>query len=389
MKMGRPAITEEQRQLIWELWSKGKRERVIARRLDLGVESVARQIRKHGGMRPKPRRRDPRHLSAIEREEISRGIAARQSNRQIARRLGRHHTTIGREISRCGGRRRYRAASAEREAWDRTRRPKPGKLECNPLLAAEVELLLSKRLSPEQIAGVLRRRHPDNEAMQVSHETIYRSLYVLSRGALRKQLTTQLRRQRAKRKPKAQAQSPDPRGRIKDMVMISERPPEAADRAVPGHWEGDLLIGTGQSAIATLLERTTRFTLLVALPEGKQAEPLSRALAERIATLPEQLRRSLTWDQGREMAAHASFSVASGLPVYFCDPRSPWQRASNENTNGLLRQYFPRGTDFRRISQLELDEVAAELNDRPRKMFGFHSPAEKLTEVLATGASDR
>jgi IS30 family transposase len=321
-------------------------------------------------------------LSLAEREEISRGIARGESDRQIARALGRSHTTIAREISRCGGRRRYRAHFADEEAWLRARRPKPTKLERYPELARVVAERLRLDHSPEQIAGWLRLTHPDNEQMQVSHETIYRSLYVQSRGALKRELCQHLRTGRQKRQPRGGSRRGQGRGKIRDMAMISERPPEVSDRAVPGHWEGDLLKGTSTSAIATLVERQTRFCQLVALPNGFRADAVREALASSITTLPEQLRRSLTWDQGPEMAEHRQFSVDSGVAVYFCDPRSPWQRGSNENTNGLLRQYFPKGKSLADLSQQDLDQVAAQLNGRPRQTLAWRTPAERLADLL-------
>ena len=323
-----------------------------------------------------------------EREEISRGIAREESDRAIGRRLGRHHTTIGREIRRCGGRRRYRAHFAEQEAWHRARRPKPTKLGSCAKLRALVSGHLSDDNSPEQISGWLRRLHPDNEAMQLSHETIYRSLYVQSKGSLKGELTRHLRSGRAKRRPRGSSRKGEGRGRIREMVMISERPAEVADRAVPGHWEGDLLMGNKTSAIATLVERQTRYAQLVALPDGFRAEPVCEALSASITTLPEQLRRSLTWDQGHEMAEHRRFSVETGVDVYFCHPRSPWQRGTNENTNGLLRQYFPKGRSLKEVTQAELDEIAAKLNRRPRKTLDFMTPAEKLAELI-DAAPDR
>ncbi|MGI8460502.1 MAG: IS30 family transposase, partial [Solirubrobacterales bacterium] len=328
-----------------------------------------------------------RCLTPAEREEISRGIARRDSDRKIGRALGRSHTTIGREIDRCGGRRRYRAHFADQEAWRRARRPKPTKLERCPQLRRLVLERLRQDHSPEQISGWLRRQHPDNEGMQASHETIYRFLYVQSRGALRRELTRHLRTRRQKRSPRGASRHGQGRGKIREMVMISERPPEIEERAVPGHWEGDLLVGTRANAIATLVERQTRYCQLVALPEGSRAKAVRKALAESISTLPAQLRRSLTWDQGLEMAEHKRFTVDSGVEVYFCDPHSPWQRGSNENTNGLLRQYFPKGRSLEGVGQDELDEVAAKLNGRPRETLGFMTPAEKLAE-LVDGAAE-
>jgi len=378
------ALSEATKEGIWELRAQGLSEREIGRHLGLGQNTVSLYLRALGGIRPRPRRRADRCLSLSEREEISRGIARGRSARAIARELGRCHATIVREINRCGGRARYRAHSADREAWRRARRPRPTKLELCPELRHVVEERLRDDNSPEQIAGWLRLAYPDNEAMQVSHETIYRALYVQARGALKRELSRHLRRGRSRRYARSQSSKRSGQGKLAGMVMISERPPEVEDRAVPGHWEGDLVMGNRQSAaaIATLVERQTRYLQLVALPEGAEAERVADALAGSISTLPAQLRRSLTWDQGHEMAEHRRFSVESGVDVYFCDPQSPWQRGSNENTNGLLRQYFPRRQSLAGITQEHLDEVAAKLNRRPRKTLGFRTPAEKLQELL-------
>jgi len=378
------AMSEETKEGIWELRAQGLSEREIGRQLGLGLNTVSFYLRALGGIRPRPRRRAEQSLSLSEREEISRGIARGHSARTIARALGRCHTTITREINRCGGRRSYRAHTADREAWRRSARPRPSKLELSPELRRVIEERLGEDHSPEQIAGWLRLAYPDNEAMQVSHETIYRALYVQGRGALKRELTRHLRRGRSRRYARTQSSKRSGQGKLTDMVMISERPPEVANRAVPGHWEGDLLVGNRQSAaaIATLVERSTRYLQLVALPDGTEAERVADALAESITTLPTQLRRSLTWDQGHEMSEHRRFSVATGVEVYFCDPRSPWQRGSNENTNGLLRQYFPRRTSLAGITQAQLDEVADKLNRRPRKTLGFATPAQKLAELI-------
>ncbi len=377
-------LSEAEKDAVWAMRSEGLSEREIARRLGRLATSVSRYVASLGGIRPRARRRAERCLTFAEREEISRGIARGDSDRQIGRRLGRSHTTIAREINRCGGRRRYRAHVADREAWLRARRPRPTKLELCPQLRRAVEEQLSKEHSPEQIAGWLRLAYPDNEAMRLSHETIYRALYVQARGTLKRELTQHLRKGRAKRYARSQSSKRSGQGRRTDMVMISERPPEVEDRAVPGHWEGDLLMGNRQSpaAIATLVERSTRYCQLVALPDGPDAEAVAAALAKSITTLPAQLRRSLTWDQGPEMAEHRSFSVKTGVDVYFCDPQSPWQRGSNENTNGLIRQYFPKGQSLGGVTQERCDEVAARLNGRPRKTLGFHTPAQKLAELI-------
>jgi IS30 family transposase len=378
------ALSEATKEGIWELRAQGLSERVIARQLRLGQNTVSHYLRALGGIRPRPRRRAERCLTLEEREEISRGIARGRSARQIALALGRSHTTIAREIERCGGRDRYRAHAADREAWVRARRPRPAKLELCPELRRLVEEQLRKDHSPEQIAGWLKLEYPDNEAMRVSHETIYRALYVQARGTLKRELTQHLRRGRQRRFARTQSSKRHGQGKRTGMLMISERPPEVEDRAVPGHWEGDLLIGNRQSAaaIATLVERQTRYCQLVALPEGPDAEAVAEALKRSITTLPAQLRRSLTWDQGPEMAEHRRFAVDTGVEVYFCDPRSPWQRGSNENTNGLLRQYFPKRESLAGVTQQRCDEVAAKLNGRPRKTLGFHTPAEKLQELI-------
>jgi IS30 family transposase len=388
------ALSEAEEDRIWELRAQGLSERKIGHRLGLAPKTVSDYLARLGGIRPRARRRPERCLSLDEREEISRGIASGDSAREIARTLGRSHTTIAREINRCDGRRCYRAHTAEREAWRRARRPRPTKLELSPELRRLVFERLREDHSPEQIAGWLRFAYPDNEEMQVSHETIYRALYVQARGALKRELTRHLRRGRSKRFARSQSSKRQGQGKLTGMVMISERPPEVEDRAVPGHWEGDLLMGNRQSAsaIATLVERQTRYCQLVALPEGPGAEAVADALAKSITSLPAQLRRSLTWDQGSEMSEHRRFSIESGVEVYFCDPRSPWQRGSNENTNGLLRQYFPKGESLAGVTQERLDEVAAKLNGRPRKTLGFQTPAEKLAELvdgLDEAASER
>ena len=359
----------------------GEVPEAIARAVGRHIVSVWTALADAGGLPPRRPVRSPRRLSIAEREEISRGLVAGESYRQIAGRLGRATSTVSREVRRTNrGRRGYRAWRAELARDRHARRPRTGKLARTPALRAEVEAMLERRWSPQQIAATLRRMHPDDPAMRVSHETIYRSLYVQGRGALRRELSACLRTGRARRKPRGRHVAS---GHIPDMVLISERPAEIADRAVPGHWEGDLIIGANNlSAIGTLVERRTRFVLLVALPGGQSAPYVRTRLAERIQTLPGQLRRSLTWDQGKEMSEHRRFSVDTGVAVYFCDPRSPWQRGTNENTNGLLRQYFPRGTDLSVHTQARLDEVAAELNGRPRQTLGWLTPSEVLAEAL-------
>jgi IS30 family transposase len=341
-------------------------------------------VREAGGVRPRRGRGlKGRCLSFAEREEIAVSWAAGESMRQIARRLGRSPSTISRELRRnaCGGG-RYRATTAHALAYERASRPKPAKLVTNRRLRAIVEDDLAKRYSPEQIAGRLRRQFPEDREMWVSPETIYQSLYVQSRGALRRELTRHLRTGRALRRPCRRADERKSRV-LPDMINISERPPEADDRAVPGHWEGDLLIGkANRTAIGTLVERSTGYAMLVSLSNGYKPEHVAPALAAKIQTLPETLRRSLTWDQGPEMRDWKQIRVAAGIEVYFCDPHAPWQRGSNENTNGLLRQYFPKGTDFSAVTQAELDAAAEELNDRPRKRFDFANPNEQLAQLL-------
>jgi IS30 family transposase len=321
-------------------------------------------------------------LRLEEREEISRGLAAGQSIRAIAAALGRSPSTVSREVNANGGPRRYRAARADVQAWARASRPKSCKLADNPVLRAIVEEKLQRRWSPQQIAGWLQLTYPKSPEMQVSHESIYRTLYVQSRGALNKELTRYLRTGRVIRRPKG-VRLPDGRGGRPNTLHISERPAEVADRAVPGHWEGDLVFGKGMSPVATLVERSSRFLMLVALPGGNhQADALADALAAAITTLPSQLAKSLTWDLGHEMAQHQRFTVQTGVQVYFCDPRSPWQRGSNENTNGLLRQYLPRRLDFRTLTQADLDAIAQELNERPRQTLEFKTPSQALAEAL-------
>jgi transposase, IS30 family len=336
-----------------------------------------------GGIRPRRGRNlKGRCLTFSEREEIALGRAAGESIRCIARRLGRSPSTVSRELRRNADRRGgYRATTAHALAWERAGRPKPAKLHLNRRLREIVEADLARRYSPEQIAGRLRVQFPDDPEMWVSTETIYQSLYVTSRGALRRELTACLRTGRKLRHP---GRKPGQRkNQIPDMVNIAQRPQEADDRAVPGHWEGDLMIGkNNQTAIGTLVERATGYAMLVHLPDGYKPEQVAPALASKIQTLPDMLRRSLTWDQGAEMRDWKQVTVAADIDVYFCDPHAPWQRGSNENTNGLLRQYFPKGTDLSKVTELELDQVADELNDRPRKRLGFYKPTERLAELL-------
>jgi len=324
-------------------------------------------------------------LSVAEREEIAVGLAAGLSMRKVAEGLGRSVSTVSREVVRNSGRLGYRALAAQAQAEFRARRPKTAKLAGNDRLRGRVACWLEERWSPEQVSVMLRAQFPDDPEMWVSHETIYQSVYVQGRGALRRELASCLRTGRALRRPRRK--QGERRGRIAGMVMISQRPAEVEDRAVPGHWEGDLIIGSRHSAIGTLVERSTRFVLLLHLPSGHGADAVAAAMTEAMAGLPAALRRSLTWDQGKEMAGHAQISLATDLEIYFCDPHSPWQRGSNENTNGLLRQYFPKSTNLAVHSREHLDAVAAQLNARPRKTLGWKTPARALDEALAAAAA--
>ena len=379
-----PFVTAAEREEIRRRIVAGERRTEVASALGRSVGTIGAVIRQAGGRPPRRMQRSPRRLSLAEREEISRGLQAGESLRCISRRLRRAASTVSREVVHNGGRPGCRAWRAERLAVQRARRPKPAKLAASPRLRAAVEALLAQHWSPAQIVRRLRMEHPDDEEMRVSHETIYQALFVQGRGALRRELAGCLRSGRARRRPCGRGRA-DGRGQIRDMVLISERPAEVDDRAVPGHWEGDLLMGRGnRSAIGTLVERRTRYVMLVALPSGRTAEAVRDALARQIVTLPTQLRRSLTWDRGKEMSEHVRFTVETGVPVYFCDPHSPWQRGSNENTNGLLRQYFPKGTDLSVHTQDQLDAVARELNGRPRQTLGWLKPYEALAEVVAS-----
>src|SRR5215469_10772276 len=374
-------ISDTERQRIAELLAEGAPVWRLHKEINRSRFAIRRAVvALHRPPKREPRR-SPLRLSLAEREEISRGLAAGEPVRQIARGLGRAPSTVCREVAANGGRGRYRACAADRRALRLAHRPKPAKL-CRCLrLRQVVEAKLERRWSPEQIAGWLKTSYPDDPEMRVSHETIYLSLFVQSRGALRKELARYLRSGRARRRPHGLSVM-NGQGQLRGTVNISARPAGASDRAVPGHWEGDLLSGTRSSTVATLVERKSRFVMLVGLPGSHTADVVADALADAITSLPSQLRRSLTWDQGKQMAEHARFSVATGVPVYFCDPHSPWQRGSNENTNGLLRQYFPRSTDFRAVTQSDLDAVAAELNDRPRQTLEWKSPCQALDQAL-------
>ncbi len=379
-------ITDEEKERIWDMHEAGVPVKRIARTMGRQNCSMRELISRTGGMRPPPRIVNERHLSLAEREEISRGLAAGLSLRLIAQRLRRAPSTICREVNANGGRRHYRALNAERAARRRARRPKVAKLAQNRRLRTKVEAKLKAKWSPEEISGWLARTYPNDPEMQVSHETIYQSIFVQGRGALRHELHVCLRSGRAMRRNKKWVKGGHGMGKIRDMVMISERPAEATDRAVPGHWEGDLIMGKGFTSVGTLVERKTRYLLLIRLPKGHGAEAFRDALTKRIVTLPAQLRRSITYDQGPEMSEHVRFSVDTGVDVYFCDPKSPWQRGTNENTNGLLRQYLPKRSDLSIYNQRQLDAIAKSLNTRPRKTLGFMTPSEAFAEAVATTA---
>jgi len=368
---------------LWDRWERGESLKAIGRAFDKPSSSIYFQLAPHGGIRPAPRRRSKLALTLVEREEISRGIAADESARSMAGKLGRSPSTVSREISRNGGYDRYRASSADETAWERARRPKRCKLADNPPLREAVVRKLRGNWSPEQIAGWLKSAHPGDEANQVSHETIYRSLFVQARGVLKKELVRHLRSKRTIRRSRSADANGDRRGQIADMVSIRERPAAVEDRAVPGHWEGDLLSGSKNSHIATLVERHTRYVMLVKV-DSKETQAVVSALIKQAKKLPTELYKSLTWDRGKELADHRRFTLATDIAVYFCDPQSPWQRGSNENTNGLLRQYFPKGTDLSVHSQAHLNKVARQLNGRPRKTLAFQTPADRFNACVAS-----
>jgi IS30 family transposase len=381
----RPRIhyTESQKALMWERWQKGESLQQIAQLFDRNHSSIQPILAATGGIRPAPRCRSRLALTLAEREEISRAVVAGHSIRSIAAQLGRAPSTISREIKRNGGQECYRASQADQSAWDRGRRPKTGKLAQNRALARIVAGKLQLQWSPEQVAGWLKRTYPDDTSRQVSHETIYRSLFIQARGALKKELVEHLRRSRVMRRSRHHTMKTDHHGRITDTVSISERPASVEDRAVPGHWEGDLLFGSKNSQIATLVERNTRYAMLVKV-SGKDTETVINALIKNARKLPEELYKSLTWDRGKEMAEHKRFTLATDIQVYFCDPQNPWQRGTNENTNGLLRQYLPKGTDLSGYSQAKLNAVARRLNERPRKTLNYETPAERFHQTVAS-----
>ena len=379
----RPRLTQAQRAELWRRWRQGETLQAIGRALDRATPCVRYFVAETGGVPPSPRQRSRLALTGAEREEVSRGLAHGRSLRAIGRGLGRAASTVSREVRRHGGRQRYRAADADRRAWRWSRRPKRCRLATYPALRDAVAAQLACEWSPQQIAGWLRQAYPDDPTMHVSHETIYLSLFVQSRGVLKKALLAHLRQRRTYRRP--QTRGAHPGGHIVDAVSIRERPAAVEDRAVPGHWEGDLLVGARKSYIATLVERRSRYVCLVRV-SGKATRTVVRALTRHVQRLPAGLMATLTWDRGLELAAHRSFSIATGVQVYFCDPQSPWQRGTNENTNGLLRQYFPKGTDLSGYSQRYLDAIALRLNTRPRKTLGYRTPAVTLAETVASTA---
>lgn len=375
--------TEEQKSQMWDRWQRGDSLHSIARLFDRHHSSVREILAASGGIRPPRRRRSPRALTLAEREGISRALVAGHGIRAIALSLQRAPSTISREIARNGGPLAYRASQADEAAWARARRPKLCKLATHRGLARWVAAKLRHHWAPQQIAGWLKHCYPDDMSCQVSHETIYRTLYIQSRGALKKELLAHLRRSRAMRRSRHHTQKTDDHGRITGTVSISERPASVEDRAVPGHWEGDLLFGNKNSQIATLVERKTRYVMLVKV-DRRDTETVINALIKHAHKLPRELYRSLTWDRGSEMADHHRFTLATDIQVYFCDPYHPWQRGSNENTNGLLRQYFPKGMDVSGITQAKLNAVARELNERPRETLDFETPAQRFQQAVAS-----
>ena len=371
------------KQELWTRWRRGEAISDIARGVRRAESVVYVAVGNAGGIPPRPRCRSRRALSVVEREEISRQLASGASLRAISRLLGRAPSTLSREVARNGGRSSYRAATADWQAWQRGQRPQACRLTSRPALRRAVASKLALQWSPQQIAGWLRSTFPSDPEMQVSHETIYRSLFVQSRGVLKRQLLRHLRRQRHFRHARASVLARPRPGQIPDAVSIRQRPAEVQDRAVPGHWEGDLLEGARGTFVATLVERQSRYVLLVRLP-NKETDTVVRALARRVRRLPQGLMKSLTWDRGTELTGHHAFTVATNVQVFFCDPQSPWQRGSNENTNGLLRQYLPHGTDLSHFSQARLDGIARRLNQRPRMTLGFQTPASKLAAIVAS-----
>jgi len=381
-QMGRPGMSVAQKTELWQRWKDGETLSEIGRMLGKHAGSVFGVLKANGGFIPRTRTRSSKVLSQSEREEISRGLASNLSFRRIASNLNRTPSTVSREVSRNGGRMKYRASGADRRAWNMARRPKECRLAQNLRLQRIVARKLSLDWSPEQISGWLKREFAADDTMHLSHETIYRSLFIQARGVLKKELIQHLRSNRVMRHSKKSTSKGQPRGQIKDAISIHDRPASVEDRAIPGHWEGDLITGSKNTHIATLVERSSRFTILVKVA-GKDTASVVGAITKQIKKLPTELRRSLTWDRGTELARHKEFTVATNVKVYFCDPSSPWQRGTNENTNRLLRQYFPKGTVLSGYSQADLNKVALRLNQRPRKTLGYCCPAYKLNESVA------
>ena len=375
-------FTDKQKAEIWDRWHRGESMSSIGRRFDRNSSSIYPLLARTGGIRPPERKRSRMALTLFEREEISRGLRAQLSLRSIARQLRRAPSTISREVRRNGGRTDYRATPSDRATWERALRPKACKLACRRALSRTISSKLQRKWSPQQIAGWLKREHPNDEQHRVSHETIYRSLFIQTRGVLKKELLAHLRATRAIRRSRHASLKRDGLGQIKDAVSIRERPASAEDRAIPGHWEGDLIGGSKNSYIATLVERHSRYVMLVKVA-NKDTESVISALIKQSRSLPRELYKSLTWDRGKELADHPRLALATDVDVYFCDPHSPWQRGTNENTNRLLRQYFPKGTDLSVHSQAKLNAVARELNERPRKTLHYQTPAEKFADCVA------
>ena len=379
----RVVYTDAQKAEMWNRWQNGESMHEIARSFDRYHSSIQRILTRNGGIRPRQRKRSPLALTLAEREVISRGLAQQLSLRAIASQLGRSPSTVSREIQRNGGYAAYRASKAEKAAWQRALRPKPCKLASRPALTRVIAMKLQLEWSPEQIAGWLRQRYPQDERYQVSHETIYKSLFIQARGVLKKELLAYLRTERTVRRPRQTTLKGKGLGQIPEAISISERPASVEDRAVPGHWEGDLIAGSNGSHIATLVERHTRYVMLAKV-DGKDSATVVQALIKQARKLPTELYKSLTWDRGSEMKDHKKFTLATDIQVYFCDPKSPWQRGSNENTNRLLRQYFPKGTDLSVHSQAELNRVARRLNERPRKTLDYETPADRFAACVAS-----
>jgi len=377
------SYTGKLRDEIWDRYQRGESLTSIGRSIERHSSSIYGLLSKTGGIRPPDRKRSRLALTLSEREEISRSLAQDNSIQFIADSLGRSRSTIYREINRNGGKKKYRAAQADKAAWDRAKRPKVCKLASNRKLPPIIEKKLRERWSPDQIAGWLKLTHPNDKSYHVSHETIYRSLFIQARGVLKKELQQFLKSKRTIRRSKQSSLKNDGLGQITNTVSIRERPAEVEDRAVPGHWEGDLISGSKNSHIATLVERHTRYVMLAKVKD-KKTETVINALIKQSKKLPNELYKSLTWDRGSEMADHERFTLATDIDVYFCDPSSPWQRGSNENTNRLLREYFPKGTDLSVHSQANLNAVARQLNERPRKTLGYHTPAQKFNECVAS-----